>query len=173
MGEVEWVIFTHANQAAEKAIAKTASSCNTVLPCCPLSHLLLLLLQVSLQAGTDKVLGCIDIRLPQTATGMRVLGELLGSSSSSSNTQRRQQQQRCFVLLLELHCCACCVHMCHRQQHACTNNSASYFPAATAAAASSNTTQHQHQQSAAAGSRSHSLGKSSCFSKSHKLWLFK
>ncbi|KAF6264824.1 hypothetical protein COO60DRAFT_1482715 [Scenedesmus sp. NREL 46B-D3] len=29
---------------------------------------------VALQPGTDKVLGCIDIRLPQTATGMRVLG---------------------------------------------------------------------------------------------------
>jgi hypothetical protein len=58
--------------------------------CCLLSHLLLvlllLLLQVALQPGTDKVLGCIDIRLPQTATGMRVLG---GASA------RQQQQQHC------------------------------------------------------------------------------
>jgi hypothetical protein len=36
--------------------------------------LLLLLLQVALQPGTGKVLGCIDIRLPQTATGMCALG---------------------------------------------------------------------------------------------------
>jgi hypothetical protein len=57
-----------------------------------LGLLLLLLLnamQVALQPGSSKVLGCIDMRLPQTATGMRALGELCGTgdsdSSSSSN----------------------------------------------------------------------------------------
>jgi hypothetical protein len=52
--------------------------------------LLLLLLQVALQPGTDKVLGCIDIRLPQTVTDMRVLGE-----ASAVQQQQQQKRQHC------------------------------------------------------------------------------
>jgi hypothetical protein len=61
--------------------------------CLGLLLLLLSAMQVALQPGSSKVLGCIDIRLPQTATGMRALGELCGNictgaSGSSISSSR-------------------------------------------------------------------------------------
>lgn len=62
--------------ASESSTSSSSNSSNSAMCACHYTiPLVPLVLQVAVQPDSGKVLGCIDIRLPRSATGMRATGE--------------------------------------------------------------------------------------------------